>query len=80
MPPTRGATSKDADIVGINLGQCSAFARSSPYPSHRSLSRRSSLARNAARRRRREKAYRGTTRHGAPRQVHQSKVAAMTST
>nr|XP_051196528.1 CASP-like protein 4A1 [Lolium perenne] len=30
MPPTRGATSKDADIAGTNRSGCSAFARSSP--------------------------------------------------
>jgi hypothetical protein len=32
MPPTRGTTSKDADIAGTNRSGCSAFARSSPEP------------------------------------------------
>jgi hypothetical protein len=32
MPPTRGTTSKDADIAGTNRSGCSAFARSSPKP------------------------------------------------
>jgi hypothetical protein len=32
MPPTREATSEDADIAGTNRSGCGAFARSSPKP------------------------------------------------
>jgi hypothetical protein len=32
MPPTREATSEDADMADIDLGQCSDFAWSSPCP------------------------------------------------
>jgi hypothetical protein len=32
IPPTREPSSKDDDIAGVDRGQCSAFARSSPIP------------------------------------------------
>jgi hypothetical protein len=76
MPPTRGATSEDADIAGLDRGRCSAFAWSSPYPSHRSISTKAKWTNSLHSLSPPHKAHRGTTRHGAPRHIHQLGAAA----